>query len=207
MHVSTIRAIVAAFGLSYEPGVRGLGASEDRLLDARHAELLGAAAAWLRRLGWQTRSEASYSEWGERGSVDLLAWHGATASLLVIEIKTELASVEATLRKLDEKVRLAGVIVRPFGWTPGSISRLLILPEDRTQRRRVNAHAPILLSAFPTRSRRIQAWCRAPSKSIDGLIFLACPAGSPRTTDRARRERVRAAQRPATPSGLSPPQA
>jgi transcriptional regulator with XRE-family HTH domain len=197
MRTASIRAIVSVFGLSYEAGVRGLGATEDRLLDARHAELLGACGKWLSGLGWQTRSEASYSEWGERGSIDLLAWHPPTASLLVIEIKTELASIEATLRKLDEKVRLASSIVRPSGWRPMSVSRLLVLPEDRTQRRRVAAYASILGSAYPIRSREVRTWCRAPSKSIDGLLFLAGPAVTQRGAGRASRDRVRTAHRPA----------
>ena len=144
MRVASVRAVVAAFGLSYESDVRGLGATEDRLLDQRHAALLGVCYSWLLSIGWLARTETSYSEFGERGSVDLLGWHPATASLIVIEIKSELASVEATLRKLDEKVRLAAKIVRPFGWRPVSVSRLLALPEDRTQRRRVVAHAAVL---------------------------------------------------------------
>jgi hypothetical protein len=49
----------------------------------------------------------SYSVYGERGSIDLLAWHPAIRTLLVIEVKTEVSSVEAMLRKHDEKVRLA----------------------------------------------------------------------------------------------------
>ena len=84
MRMSSIRAIVSAFGLSYESAVRGLGADEDRLIDQRHATLLGVGAGWLSSLSWLTRAEVSYSEWGERGSIDLLAWHAPTASLLVI---------------------------------------------------------------------------------------------------------------------------
>jgi len=191
MHMSTIRAIVSAFGLSYEGAVRGLGANEDRLIDERHATLSGGCASWLTSLDWLMRSEVSYSEWGERGSVDLLAWHAATRSLIVIEIKTELASIESTLRKLDEKARLASAIVRPFGWQPASVSRLLVLPEDRTQRRRVVAHASILEAAYPLRTRAIRTWCKAPAGSMAGLMFLASPAPGQSVLGRARRERIR----------------
>lgn len=195
MRTSTIRTIVSVFGLSYEGGVRGMGANEDRLLDERHAALLGSCARWLTGLGWQTRAETSYSEWGERGSVDLLAWHPPSASLLVIEIKTELASIEATMRKLDEKVRLASTIVRPLGWHPAVVGRLLVMPEDRTQRRRVAAHASVLEGAFPVRTREIRAWCRGPAGSIDGLLFLAAPVASPRVVGRGGRARIRPAHR------------
>lgn len=191
MQMSTIRAIVSAFGLSYEGAVRGLQASEDRLLDERHATLGGGCAAWLTSLDWLTRSEVSYSEWGERGSVDLIAWHAATRSLIVIEIKTELASIEATLRKLDEKTRLASAIVRPFGWQPASVSRLLVLPEDRTQRRRVVAHASMLDAAYPLRTRAVRTWCKAPAGAIAGLMFLASAPRGRSVVGRARRERIR----------------
>ena len=189
--LGTVRKVVAAFGLSFEGVIRGLGADAERVLDERHAALLGACAAWLSRLGWKTLAEVSYSVWGERGSIDLLAWHPASAILLVIEIKTELASVEETLRKHDEKVRLAPTIVRPFGWTPNSVCRLLVLPEDRTQRRRVAAHGAVLNGSYPTRTRQVRSWCRAPSGSIAGLAFLPPTAPSRRMAGRGRRERVR----------------
>ncbi len=196
MRTDSIRAIVAVFGLSYEPSIRGLGAHEDRLLDERHAVLLGSCAVWLTRLLWLTRTEVSYSEWGERGSIDLVAWHAPSRSLLVIEIKTELASIEATVRKLDEKTRLAAGIVRPFGWRPASISRLLVLPEDRTQRRRVAAHAPVLDGAFPARAQQVRNWCRAPSGSIAGLLFLPDQDRGTRKPGLGRRERIRTIPRP-----------
>jgi hypothetical protein len=127
-----------------------------------------------------------------------------SASLVVIEIKSELASVEATLRKLDAKVRLAPSIVRPFEWQPTSVSRLLVLPEDRTQRRRVHTHAAVLDRAFPIRTKAVRSWCREPVGAIDGLLFLA--DSTPRhTAQRGRRERIRAAPaRPAKAGRRSP---
>ena len=189
--ISTVRAVIATFGLSYEGTVRGLGAGEDRLLDQHHATMVGGCATWLSVLAWKTRSEVTYSEWGERGSVDLLAWHAATSSLIVIEVKTELASVEATLRKLDEKVRLADVIVRRFGWRPTSVSRLLVLPDTTTQRRHVRLHAAVLDRAFPVRTRAVRTWCRAPVGAIAGLMFIAPDASAGRIRDPMRRDRIR----------------
>jgi transcriptional regulator with XRE-family HTH domain len=189
--IATVRKLVGAFGLTFEGGVRGLGADAERVLDARHAGLLGSCARWLVGLGWQTAAEVTYSEWGERGSVDLLGWHAATAAMLVVEIKTELASVEETLRKHDEKVPLAPAIARPFGWHPASIGRLLVFPEDRTQRRRLAANAAVIGGAYPMRSSKVRAWCRAPSGPMAGLLFLTDSAPSRRMVGRGRRERVR----------------
>ena len=173
--LSTIRKVVETFGLSLDVTVHGLGADADRVRDERHANVLGACATWLRGLGWDAISEVSYSEWGERGSIDLLAWHVSTATLLVVEVKTELASVEETLRKHDEKTRLAPKIARSHGWRPAQTGRLLVFPEDRTQRRRVAAHESVIRGAYPMRSHQAKAWCRAPNGSTSGLLFLTIP--------------------------------
>jgi hypothetical protein len=196
MQVSSIRSIGQAFGLSMEVSARGLGAREDRLLDHRHAALLGACATWLARLEWQVQPEVSYSEFGERGSIDLLAWHARSATLLVVEIKTEIGSVEATLRKLDEKVRLGPRIARSLGWRPTSVSRLLVLPDESTQHRRIQAHASVFDPAFPVRTRQVRAWCRTPSGSIAGLLFLPHPERKGGGRSQSHGERVRLAHSP-----------
>ena len=159
--LATIWQIAAAVGLSVDVGARGLGADIDRVLDVRHAMLLGTAARWLTDLGWKCVAEVSYSEFGERGSVDLLAWHQPSSSLLVIEVKTELASVEATLRKHDEKVRLAArIAAERFHWSAVSVSGLLVLPDDR--REHVASTPMRRCSKVPTRSART-----APEGGVD----------------------------------------
>ena len=91
--------------------VRWHGGDLDRLLDEAHAGLVERVAQLLRRLGWQVLVEVSYNRWGERGSVDILAWHAAARTVLVVEVKSEITAVEETLRKHDTKVRLAPAIL------------------------------------------------------------------------------------------------
>jgi hypothetical protein len=115
----------------------------------------------------------SYSEWGERGSIDLLGWHGSTRSLLVVEVKSELASIEETLRKHDEKMRLGSVVAsRRLGWSALSVSRLLVLPATRTTSRRLAAHAGVLGSVYPTRGRGVRAWWSKPTGELSGLLLV-----------------------------------
>ncbi|HEY4190087.1 MAG TPA: hypothetical protein VGM28_06685, partial [Candidatus Limnocylindrales bacterium] len=60
--------------------------------------------------------------YGERGSIDILAWHAATRTLLIVEVKTEIASAEEMLRRHDAKVRLGPAIGRErFGIAPGAV--------------------------------------------------------------------------------------
>ena len=73
------------------------GPSLDRLIDEGHARLGALVAAELKKFGWIVEFEVTFSRMGERGSIDLLAWHAATRALLVVEIKTELVSLEGLL--------------------------------------------------------------------------------------------------------------
>ena len=71
-------------------------------------------------------------------AVDVLADHLDTRSLLVIEVKASLGSLEDTNRRLDVKERLApGLGMARFGWRPTTVSRLLMVPDDLTIRRLV----------------------------------------------------------------------
>ena len=177
MTVATIRAVAHALDATFAPELRWKGGALDRLLDERHAALLGAGVAILARDAWQADVEVSYSHYGERGSIDILAWHPPTATLLVVEVKTELISVEATLRKLDEKVRLAPIVSAP-SLPDGStrrvkaVGRLLVLPKTTTSRRHLIRHSRVLDAAFPLRGTDLRAWLRRPVGAVSGVILI-----------------------------------
>jgi transcriptional regulator with XRE-family HTH domain len=102
-----LRAVAAALGATLELKLRWHGEGLDRLLDEAHARLVDATVVLLREAGWDVAVEISFSIWGERGSIDVLAWHKATGSLLVIEVKSVVPDSQATLHGLDRKARLA----------------------------------------------------------------------------------------------------
>lgn len=192
-HMSTvpmarIRAVVGALDGQLRITLLWRGGDLDRLLDEGHASLVGGVVELLRRLGWQVRVEVSYSEYGERGSIDILAWHATTRTLLVIEVKTELTSVEETLRKHNEKTRLGPkVALKQFGWHARATSGLLVLPDLSTPRRRVERHAAVLNNAYPVRGIAVRTWLKAPIDAMSGLLFVTPVAG----TGTISRKRVR----------------
>ena len=102
--VRSLRALARAVGGELRLDLWFRGGELDRLLDEGHASLVGAIVARLEGLGWECRPEVSFAVFAERGSIDVVAWHPATRTLLVIEVKTELVSVEETLRRHDVKV-------------------------------------------------------------------------------------------------------
>jgi hypothetical protein len=174
LKVGEMRALFEALGASLQLTVFRRGADLERMLDEAHARLLGAVVALLERLGWVVRIEVTFSVRGERGSIDILAWHAAELALLVIEIKSELPGIDPLLRPLDVKVRLATQIAREqFGWNAATVSRVVVLPEDRTARRQVARHAGVLRTTMPSRSRDVRRWLRRPLGALAGIWFLS----------------------------------
>ena len=142
--------------------------------------------------GWEIAPEVSYSVYGERGSIDLLGWHAQTASLLVVEVKSEIASIEATLRKHDEKARLAARIGEErFGWHAKAVARLLVMPEHRTIRRQVEDKAALFESVYPARNIEVRHWLKTPAGTMSGILFLPDSSNARGRSVRAVRKRVR----------------
>jgi transcriptional regulator with XRE-family HTH domain len=185
---ATLRLIFAVVEADVVTIVRWRGGDLDRLLDEGHAGIVSRLCDELRAHGWEVFPEVSFSIYGERGSIDILAWHPATRTLLVIEVKTEILSAEETLRRHDAKVRLAPQIAAErLGLQATSVSRLLVLPSGSTNRRRVARLSPMLDAVYPARTERVRAWLATPNGRLDGLLFTAVPA---RNGPRARRVRA-----------------
>jgi len=166
--------VAGALDVRLELLTRSRGADLDRLLNQKHAALAEAVIARLRRIGgWVVRPEVSFSQWGERGIVDLLAWHEHSASVLVIELKTEIVDVGELLGTLDRKRRLAREIAKPFGWRPTVIGVCLLVAEGRTGRRRVLTHGATFRAALPDDGRRLRAWLREPLGELAAVAFVS----------------------------------
>lgn len=173
LSVATLREMTRALEARLEVSVSWRAGDLDRAVDARHAALAGFVAALLRACGWDVRAEVTYAIDGERGSIDLLAWHAESRTLLVIEIKTELASIEATLRAHDTKARLARVVAGRFGWRPASVSRLLVLQETSTNRRRLGEVRRLLGPTFISDGWGVRRWLQHPTGTLDGGWVLS----------------------------------
>ncbi|MBF6603979.1 MAG: helix-turn-helix domain-containing protein [Chloroflexi bacterium] len=173
MTVDKLQRIVDAVDGELVLLVRWRGGELDRLLDAGHAHLVAWTASLLTRLGWQPELEVSFSVFGERGSIDVLAWHPPSRTLLVVEVKTELVSVEETLRRHDVKTRLGAQISEArFEWRPTVVGRVLVLPGTATARRRVNHQGVVFERAYPVRSWELRSWLRRPTEPVRGLLFV-----------------------------------
>lgn len=190
----TLKRIFAAVEADAVTVIHWRGGELDRLLDEGHADIVGRVVALLQARGWTVFPEVTFSEWGERGSIDILAWHEPSRTLLVIEVKTEITSIEEMLRKHDEKFRLApGIASKRFGMRPRTTARLLVIAESPTNRRRVDRMAAVINASYPDRGPGIRAWLRNPAGPLSGVLFLT---GAPDRATRARR-RIRTTDRAA----------
>jgi transcriptional regulator with XRE-family HTH domain len=194
-----IERIADALDVRLDLVIRWHGGDLDRLLNARHSALHESVARSFERLpGWVLAPEVSFSIYGERGVIDILAWHAATRTLLVIELKTEIVDVNELLGSVDRKKRLALKVARDRGWDPMSVSAWLIVAESSSNRRRVAHHATVMRAAFPLDGRSIYAWLRGPAGSVAALSFWSYARDtsarrSLATVKRVRRSRAKAA--------------
>ncbi len=168
-----LNRIAATLGARLDTIVRWHGADLDRLLDARHAAMHESMARFLGSLdGWQFEPEVSFSIYGERGIIDILAWHPGRRMLLVIELKTEIVEISGLLGTMDQRRRLAREIGVRFGWEAGAVSTWVVVADSRTNHRAVSAHSGVLRAKMPFDGRGVRRWLRDPSARIDVLSFL-----------------------------------
>ncbi|MGH2385066.1 MAG: hypothetical protein ACRDGB_08475 [Candidatus Limnocylindria bacterium] len=154
------------------------GGEADRLRDRDHARLVDDVVSVLRRDGWEVIIEYTFSHYGERGSIDIIAWHPVSRTLLVVEVKTRIYDVQGLVAGVDRKARLAGQLLgAERGWDPHAVGRLIVMPESTANRNLVARHASTLGAAFPARSREVRAWLRRPSGDMAGLWFLSSANG------------------------------
>lgn len=204
--VRTLRRICEPLDIDLQVYGRWRGGELDRLLDAGHAALQATFTQLLEAAGWIVRVEVTFSRYGERGSIDLLAWHPATYTILVVEIKTVIADLQGLLRPIDVKVRLARGIASELGWAARAVVPCLVVAEDTTARRRVAGHAA-LFSRFALRGWAARRWLRAVEAVPTGLLlFVKSSDGTGGAISRPGRQRVRArSASPRSGAAATPP--
>ena len=202
--LTTIGAMAASLDARLTVRVVWRGGELDRVLNARHASFHEIIAARFAALpDWIAVPEVTFSVYGERGAVDVLAWHAATATVLVVELKTEIVDLQDLMGTLDRKRRLAREIAASRGWSARTIAAWLVVAEGRTNRRRVAAHRAVLGAAFPDPAARVDRWLHQPEgPPLAALSFVTDEHGTRTRSGIATPMRV-ARRRPRT-NGMPP---
>ena len=189
--IATLRDVAAVLEVRLVLEPRWRGSAVDRVLSSRHARMSEIVSKLLLERGWEIRPEASFSHFGERGVVDILAWHASTRTILIVELKTELVDVNDLLGVTDRRRRLAAVIAAPYGWRPAQVATWVVVAESRTNRRRLSTVRTIVRAALPADGHAMSRWLVRPVGPIAALSFLTDSSGGGDSQRCAPRLRVR----------------
>jgi transcriptional regulator with XRE-family HTH domain len=172
LSLTMVRELVAQLDVRLDLDPRWRSGDLERLLNARHSALHEAVAMHLSAFpGWVFRPEVSFSIYGKRGVIDILAFHERRLALVVIELKTRIVDVNELVGVMDRRERLSTQIAARFGWQAETVSVWVIVLADRTNRRRIEMHRSMLRAAFPQDGRAMEGWLRNPRGSVRALSF------------------------------------
>lgn len=192
--LATVLAVASALEVRLDLVARWRGGDLPRLLNAGHAALHVLVARLLDRYpGWSRAAEVTFAVYGERGVIDVLAFHAGRRALLVIELKTTLVDVHELLSAVDRYRRLARRVAAERGWRATHVSAWVVMSATDTNRRRVAAHAAVVRAAFPDDGRDMRTWLRDP---VGVRSALSYHADSRARTTSAERSGVRRVRRP-----------
>jgi transcriptional regulator with XRE-family HTH domain len=194
LRVHVVVRIIEALGGNIDFVVRWHGGELDRLINVRHSGLHDSVAQMFSLLSeWVIAPEVSFAIRGERGIIDILAWHAVTGTLLVIELKTDIVDINELMGRVDRKRRLAAVVARERGWQPQSVAVWVVVADSVINRRRVQSHAATLRAAFPADGRTVAGWLRRPGSALACLSFWSYDRPGNRKSGLAVTRRVRQA--------------
>ncbi len=191
--LSTIRRVALELDVSIAVSASWRGGKGDRLVDRAHAAIVDHVIDMLQALDWEVAAEFSFNHFGDRGSVDVLAWHPTERILLIIEVKASLTNLQELLHSLSRKLRIVPDLARrQRGWDPVHVSHILVVSGSRANRSVVARHAATFDASFPTRTWALRSWLRRPKGTAPGLWFVPTSAlGSGASVARARVRRPR----------------
>lgn len=138
----------AALELRIDVRLSGRSGEVVRLADEEHAAIVELLAGWFRDAGFVVELEAGFSEWGERGRIDLLAFDPASGLLVIVEVKTLLLDLQELLGAVSTRERLATTIGRRRGWEVDRWATVLAVA-DAASNRSVVARASRAVRILP----------------------------------------------------------
>jgi len=185
MRLRVLRSVVESLGADLAVELRT--ADQPALRDSKQAALQTWMASQLRAWGWDVAAEVSFNHYGDRGRIDVAAFHRLHRLLVVVEVKSRIDDVQDVLGRLDVKTRLGGTIARERRWEPSRWLPALIVADGRTARRRIADHAT-LFERFAVRSRAALRWLRHPVDPLPSGLLLFVTLPITRAESRSRSE-------------------
>jgi transcriptional regulator with XRE-family HTH domain len=172
--LATARRVARALDARLVVTAHWRGGEADRLLDRAHASIVELVIGILRDADWQVLPEFTFNVYGDRGSVDVLAWHPGERILLIVEVKSTLTDLQDLLASLSKKQRVVPRAAREqFGWQARDVAVLVVAAGTTGNRAVVTRHRATFDASLPGRSVEARRWLRRPRGSFAGVWFIA----------------------------------
>jgi transcriptional regulator with XRE-family HTH domain len=136
-----------------------------RQRDRVHARCIAYVAGCLRRSGWLVETEVEIDGRRGPGWIDVLAFHPASGTLLVIEIKTEIHDFGRIQRTLAWYARGAWSVARDRGWVVRRSHQALLLLATNVVDARLRDNREIAAESFPGRASGLAALTSDPVRA------------------------------------------
>ena len=188
LRVETIRGIATALEMEITFEARWRVGELARVRDAEHAGLVERFVQYLDVRGWEVVPEYTFSHFGERGSIDILAWHAALEALLIIEIKGRIVDLQDLVAALGRKRRLVPRLVsEERGWRARTVATVVIATGSGANRRLVGEHGATFQAALPGRGADARRSIKSPVGPLAALWLVEPPGGRVPAPRRVRR--------------------
>lgn len=145
-----------------------LVARPDRQRDAAHARCLPYVAGRLARMGWAVRREVEIHHGRSHGWIDIFAFHPATRSAVVVEVKSAIPDLGATQRTIGWYTRMAWDVGRSLGWPIRRVGAALLCLATVANEARLAENTDLIRQAFPVRAAGLIDWLTAPLADLSG---------------------------------------
>ena len=175
MSLADLDRIARALNIRLSVDAWWRGGELARLMDAGHAAIVEYIVGLLRAAGWQVLVEYTFNVFGERGSVDIVAWHAERRALLLVEVKTRIADLQEMLSTFARKLRLVPpLLAESEGWRPAVVGRLIVASGTTANRRVIAAHPSTFETTFPLHAHDARRWLRDPTGDL-AAVWLVTP--------------------------------
>lgn len=145
-----------------------LVARPDRQRDAAHARCVPYVAGRIARMGWDVRREVEIHHGRSHGWIDVFAFHAATRSAVVVEVKSAVPDIGATQRTLGWYTRMAWDVGRSFGSPMRRVGAALLCLATVVNEARLAQNADLMRQAYPVRATALFDWLAAPVGDLPG---------------------------------------
>lgn len=171
LRVGVLDRLFVALGVRYWLGIDPPVINRPQR-DFVHALCSAQVCRRLIAAGWLVEREVEVGNERVRGWIDLLAYHPASGTLLVIEVKTELADLGAIERSIRWYEREAIRAARRLGWRSATVASALLVLESRANDERIQLSAAAFDVGFPGRAPELRSVI-AGDAPTGGRRFLA----------------------------------